>query len=470
MKKIFTLAAAVLASVAMMAAYAPTSDEVIILNDVYSASATDAGYSTHEAIAWGGTTSTNSKKAGDPANDGAATSSNVPCFSVKGNGSGKNITLNITSCSQIIIYHEKQSSRYVELRADSKTGDLLGKSAGNTYFTAVDLDANTDYSIFLHGVNNKGGDQDFYIYAVKLIYGSIVPVTDPVASVEIDGPEDIFVGKTASYTATTDVKANAYKWTVNGEEQEGATSAKFNYTPLAEGSFAIVCLAKNDNNADFVPSTAINLVATIKPAAVQVDVTESTTWDWANAGSPTAEQKATTVPSNAEEFNFADVLIEPAASFNAAALIGIAQFANRGEYFQGNQISFKTTVAGSVVVTYSNTGGDRPYRHVELNGTLSAEGSADQTMKETEAFNVPAGDVVIKFYIPDANSPKARNNDNVGYTMGRISKIVFTANDGGTTGIDNTTAEVKTVKRVINGQLFIEKAGVLYNAQGAVVK
>ena len=41
---------------------------------------------------------------------------------------------------------------------------------------------------------------------------------------------------------------------------------------------------------------------------------------------------------------------------------------------------------------------------------------------------------------------------------------------GGTTAIDNNEVEMKAVKRVVNGQLFIEKNGVLYNAQGAVVR
>ncbi len=204
-------------------------------------------------------------------------------------------------------------------------------------------------------------------------------------------------------------------------------------------------------------------------ATALAPVSESTTWDWANAGSATAEQKAATLPSNEQEFNFADVLIHPTEAFNAAALMGIAQYANRGSYFQGNQVSFQTTVAGKVVVTYSNTGGSRPYRHVEVNGTLSAEGSANQDMKETEAFDVEAGNVVIKFYIPDAENPQARDGDNVGYAMGRISKIVFTANGGGT-ALGNTEAEVKAVKRIVDGQLLIEKNGVLYNAQGAIVK
>jgi len=39
-----------------------------------------------------------------------------------------------------------------------------------------------------------------------------------------------------------------------------------------------------------------------------------------------------------------------------------------------------------------------------------------------------------------------------------------------TTALDNTEATVKATKRIVNGQLFIEKNGVLYNAQGVVVK
>ena len=37
-------------------------------------------------------------------------------------------------------------------------------------------------------------------------------------------------------------------------------------------------------------------------------------------------------------------------------------------------------------------------------------------------------------------------------------------------GIDNTAVETKAIKRIVNGQLFIEKNGVLYNAQGTIVR
>jgi hypothetical protein len=219
-------------------------------------------------------------------------------------------------------------------------------------------------------------------------------------------------------------------------------------------------------------TTTQNYVMTYtrKAATALVPVSTSTTWDWTKAGGKTDEQKATgTMPSNAEEFNFADVLKSPDAEFNAAALAGIAQFANRDGYFQGNMVKFNTTVPGTVVVTYSNTGSKRPYRHIKVNETMSAEGSANQDQKSTEAINVSAGDVVITFYIPDSTSPQEGNNDKVGPSMGRIYKIVFTKKDT-STALDNTEAEAKAVKVVRDGQLLILKNGVLYNAQGAVVK
>ena len=46
----------------------------------------------------------------------------------------------------------------------------------------------------------------------------------------------------------------------------------------------------------------------------------------------------------------------------------------------------------------------------------------------------------------------------------------FYGPQGPSTAIDNNEVEMKAVKRVVNGQLFIEKNGVLYNAQGAVVR
>ena len=135
MKKIVTLCALLLCAVTgTMAAdyYTPTSDEVIILNDVYDGSASETGYSKHSAVSWAGTATSGNKKCGDPYNNGSPTSSNVPCYSIKNNGGGKNITLTISGCEKVILYHESHSSRYPMLliTPDGGTESKLIGSAG----------------------------------------------------------------------------------------------------------------------------------------------------------------------------------------------------------------------------------------------------------------------------------------------------------------------------------------------------
>jgi hypothetical protein len=173
-QKLFTLLTLLLCAVTGSWAegyYEPTADEVIILKDQYDANKTTTGYSKHDAIAWGGTASTSDKKAGDPDHGGDLTSGSVKCYSIKGNGGGKDITVSVTGVSKIIVYHEKNSGRYVELRNGSKTGTLIGSGSKNTSYTEVALDPNEDYPIFLHGTGSGSDDQDFYVYAVKLIKG-----------------------------------------------------------------------------------------------------------------------------------------------------------------------------------------------------------------------------------------------------------------------------------------------------------
>lgn len=319
MKKIFTFCVAVLASVSMWAAYAPKADEVIILNDVYDASATEAGYSKHAAIAWGGTADFSDRKAGDPNNNGEATSSNVKTCSVKGNGKGKNITVSFEGCSQIIVYHEKQSSRYVELRAGSKTGDLLGKSTGDTYFTTVDLNANNSYSIFLHGVKDDGGDQDFYIYAVKLIKGETC--TDPeftVSPTEGTG----FVGDPIDITISSKNQSKPINPVVTVDGVPGVSGTDYSFsvslgvvqaTPLKAGTFVITfsqasngtyCAA--EESATFVISekTPVAACAIEGPAKAYIGKAVTFTATAANASDYAWTVNGVDANTNAAEFTF----------------------------------------------------------------------------------------------------------------------------------------------------------------------
>ncbi len=168
--------------------YTPTSDEVIILNDVYNNTATSTGYSDHSAVTWAGTASTSSKTAGDPSNAGAATSSKVACYSIKNNGKGKNISLTISGVSKITLYHERHAERYPQLilTPSSGSGSTLDGNT-NVYYNDYDLDGTKSYTIALQGYDGSS-NQDFYVYAIKLTkYVSKTIDTQTLSGVKLGG-------------------------------------------------------------------------------------------------------------------------------------------------------------------------------------------------------------------------------------------------------------------------------------------
>ena len=328
-------------------------------------------------------------------------------------------------------------------------------------------------------LGRQGSGQKTVIKSITIYTIASAPLADPVASVTVAGPTEAFVGQKASFSATTDVKANAYKWFVNDAEQEDATSAKFDFTPDAEGNYSIVCQAKNDNNTDFVASEAIVLVASVKQALEQVSISENTTWDWNYAASVNEIKLTdTTSPAKNERCLLANLDgMNNDANFNSQALLFEGEYAMRIQsnmkLAQGQFMGFNTTVAGYLTVEYSNTGNrtagegetegqESERRFITVNGNL-VEGDAG-SMKSNETVlveNIPvaAGDVAISALRPYSDNPEA-----IQYV--RFYKIQFST-EPIATGINNAEDAVKAVKRIVNGQLFIEKNGVLYNAQGA---
>lgn len=301
------------------------------------------------------------------------------------------------------------------------------------------------------------------ISGVKVTTPDPVVVNDPVTTVTVAGADACYVGKTITLVASTDVAADEYKWAVDGVEQEGAVTKSFDFTPEKEGTFAIVCSAKNAHNTDWVASAAHSVVATVKNVLEQVDVTGSTTWDWTKAAT-VSEIKftETTSPAKNEEVLLANIDdINNNSDFNSQALIFAGEYAVRdGKYCQGQLLQFRTTVAGSIKLEFSNTGGDRPNRFVAVNGVVNTEVGSNSTGVVTSAdIPVEAGDVKIEgaFETYDAAAPQYL----------RIYKLTFTE---GKTAIDNTELSATSQKMVENGQLIIIKNGVKYNAQGVAVK
>ena len=295
--------------------------------------------------------------------------------------------------------------------------------------------------------------------------------------------ESTSVTYTINFTkkATGNSDATLKDLQLNGTTVAGFAADKYEYnvelgyydavnvvaTPNDENVLAIL-ISDNETDQVTIDVTAENgetsllyvINYTHKERTELVSISESTTWDWKKAGDKTAAMDATTLPSNNEEFNFADVLTNYDAEFKANALIGKGQYANNG-FAQCHLIKFNTTVPGNIVVEFSNTGkSERPDRVLLVNEVPTEYKSKTSASNVTTgSIAVNAGDVVL-----EALEMKETPEKN----MIRVYKIVFTKS--GTTAVENAEAAVKAVKVVENGQLVIIKNGVKYNAQGAIVK
>ena len=139
------------------------------------------------------------------------------------------------------------------------TGEIPGGEATEVYYIVQAEDGISGTNSFT--VNRYNSDSKFGTITVYRP-GEVIPSTDPVASVTVDGPANGAIGFEATFTANTDVKADAYKWYVDGAEQEGATAKTFAFTPTAERTYRIMAAAKNEYNADFVQSAGVDFVVT----------------------------------------------------------------------------------------------------------------------------------------------------------------------------------------------------------------
>ena len=480
MKKIFTFAAAVLASMTMM------SQTVLFQTDF-----SDASWEGHDTICNGTVSeetvngiyfrSANNAKYYTIA-DGALTFCD--------NNSGDNYFMaipvqNVNDSVFVVIGTVSNGQRVNYLFRETNEISASGVSMSSTA-PSINTEQSITIKYKMTGEGNEalvmlgrqGSGQKTVIKSITIsTVGEVVPVTDPVAQVTIAGPSECYVGQKATYTATTDVKATSYQWYLGTDAIEGATAAKFEFTPDAAGNYAIKCQASNENNASPAESNTINLAVSERPVLEQVTVTDHTTWDFSKAASVSqikweGDQKdaAPVLLANVDGMNNDD-------NFNSQALLFSGEYPIRdGKYCQGPHLEFAINAPGLLTVEYSNTGNrtaeegesegqEALRRFLTINGNLVAgdAGSMKSNQNTTTAnIAVEPGNVVISACMPYGADPTAAQ-----YI--RIYKVIY-QRTGWPTAVENTDAAVKAVKRIVNGQLFIEKNGVLYNAQGTIVK
>ena len=250
MKKLFTLAAAVLASFSLWAAVE------------------DLSFSEPTALPEGYVYSNSNKPA-------IVTTGDKSCIYVT-DGGGGTVT---TECFTTDGFDASKGKRWMGFETDEKCRLVINVYSNAKTFTLYKSDATAqatytnsakaweDWTIDSLPAGKyilSAGSSQCYVSAMTFT-GSGVPSTDPVASVVIAGPEEAFTGAALKYTMTTDVKANEYKWYINGLEQAGQNAKTFTFTPSAEGNYQIAAAAKNDYNEALVASNTIALVVTPAP-------------------------------------------------------------------------------------------------------------------------------------------------------------------------------------------------------------
>lgn len=132
--------------------------------------------------------------------------------------------------------------------------------------------------------------------------------------------------------------------------------------------------------------------------------------------------------------------------------------------------SDKTVVIKQIMIDQPIATWMYPITYAEAeHGTVSGWTIAFPNEEVQLSFTMDEGYTLVSCY---ANEQAVVSTPQVGefFTM-PAEAVTVNATFGDTaTAIDNAEEEVKAVKVIRNGQLFIEKNGVLYDAQGAIVK
>jgi hypothetical protein len=278
MKKLFTLAAAVLASFSLWAVdyYTPTAEEVV------EVAVTGPAIATHAAIgnAAGTYTAEKDKTCCDPS-DVSKTKSQF-ALDLKDGNSKKTLVLNIAGCDSICLYCDR-TDRGIKAVFTPSTGDpetLYGPIGKN--YTGFKLDPNKSYSITFTGVDSDKKGADVRVAAVRLIPGETCE--DPEAVLTLS-KKSMFVNEQAHLEFTT--KGTSEDWGIYvlkdgdtatyGEDYSLSSypamyPVSIDVTPLTAGTFELTAFQESDGTYCAVDEKVTVTVSAANPVtAVTID-------------------------------------------------------------------------------------------------------------------------------------------------------------------------------------------------------
>ena len=310
---------------------------------------------------------------------------------------------------------------------------------------------------------------DVYAYTITKAYGAENPADEAVSATPNDAN---------AQAPVIALDGNAFTVTVTAED--GTTTLVYTITIVEAAARKDLLEAKFEGNIKgFIANGNINvpyLAGSDEPAFEAARF-------WNADGEPTAEivegnLVVTGIDGQSATYAITYVPVTPmVASYDTITFTEVPSYiysvygwdADKGVKFakdveeasnhrisEGKSRIYIALPAAQNVVLISGTGAKRPVevtingQVVEMNITTPASGAA---------INFPLDPTAPNFIGIES---KGSNGD------GGFIKMCLTAPFP--TAVENTEATVKAVKVVRNGQLFIEKNGVLYNAQGSVVK
>lgn len=190
------------------------------------------------------------------------------------------VTINVYSIS------EEQYAEFDNNKTAATKNQTLSLSGLTPSTFTIDIPAETntftgtqELAAGYYAVVPTGEKSNTYMSAIA--FELAAAIVDPVAKVTIASPAMGVVNTKASFSATTDVKADEYEWFVNGNTLPGGSNSKtMEFTPMAAGTYSVVCKARNANNAEnewAADTVAFQVYSTVCGELIKAVHTGSTT-------------------------------------------------------------------------------------------------------------------------------------------------------------------------------------------------
>ena len=490
MKKIFTFAAAILASVAMMAGVNVFTEQAQVINDGnWIVTGPDNAASSQSSVIFpddemepgfptGTQTAANYFKMNGTSDLGAKLAT-TKRSTIKNLAEGDVITVywfaTNTTKSTITLSYAHQAGKGTKLY-DSDPVTPVAKTVYASVLpalTAEDIDHIANGYEGTAGLGYISCNNSVYVYAIKI--GGGTPSTDPVLNVD---KEEVTLAVTAA-------------------EPSAEAVVKFTGKNLAAGEYAL----NVPNVADLTVSPTSVTVGEDGKLNAQVTITYASTVDVAAAStaiSLTIGELSKSVAINysaalakqylANSLNIEQLVLDNGVGYDIAAAFAAANIdynnidaldslnddpskTNRNYAFLGLKLKKADAKLGcwlqaghSIKIRFGNVG---------ASFLVSANGSA-QTMTNALANTSVESANELPFTATEDTYLEIICNS----TKTLVVKQIMLDEDIQSvtlpeplpTGINNAEEAVKAVKFFQNGQLMIEKNGVIYNAQGAIVK